>query len=94
MSGFEYDKATAERLVRRRGGVQSKPHVVRDRTKPQRAKAGKGLVAAEFEAKHGTAPAKDKVRGGKLRAKSGAVTSITGAEAAAIAANYLGAPAT
>lgn len=62
-----------------------------DRSKAKPSKAGQGLFAAELEAKHGKPEAKEKIRGGKLRARSGSVTTITGAEAAAIAAKYMAA---
>lgn len=60
-----------------------------DWSKAKPPKAGQGLFAAELEAKHGQPEPKEKVRGGKLRSKSGSVTTITGAEAAAIAAKYM-----
>lgn len=59
-----------------------------DRSKAKPSTAGQGLFAAELEAKP---EAREKVRGGKLRARSGSVTTITGAEAAAIAAKYMAA---
>lgn len=62
-----------------------------DRSKAKPSTAGQGLFAAELEAKHGKPEPKEKVRGGKLRARSGSVTTITGAEAAAIAAKYMAA---
>lgn len=62
-----------------------------DRSKAKPPKAGQGLFAAELKAKHGQPEPKEKVRGGKLRSKSGSVTTITGAEAEAIRAKYMAA---
>ena len=62
-----------------------------DRSKAKPTKAGQGLIMAELEAINGKPEPKEKVRGGKLRSRSGKTITVTGAEAEAIKAKYMAA---
>lgn len=75
--------------VSSRQNLKSPKRDFSDRSKATPSKAGQGLLAAELELIHGKAEPKVKVRGGKLRARSGPVSEITGAEAEAIATKYM-----